>query len=220
MKVCPKCNKEYDDEFMFCNYCGSKLQGNVENVFCSYCGQLVDYDSDFCSFCGKRIGNNADLSKECVGNQEPFYIVKDSEEPFFSKHHLFSYDGRRGRSSYFNVMLFWRFVLLIPDKFLDVISDKVDSIGSFILFFGLLLVLSYPLFCNVAKRLHDLNVSTKGAICFSIIVQILFMILEITKASGNKSASVIIALILTAMTLPLLIIKGTDGSNQYGEDPL
>ena len=67
MKVCSKCNIEYDDEFMFCYKCGEKLQqkveveeeeeeiekSNIEQVFCPYCGKKVDSDSDYCVFCGK-----------------------------------------------------------------------------------------------------------------------------------------------------------------------
>lgn len=67
MKVCSKCNIEYDDEFMFCYKCGEKLQqkvevveeviekSNIEQIFCPYCGKKVDSDSDFCGFCGKTL---------------------------------------------------------------------------------------------------------------------------------------------------------------------
>lgn len=233
MKICPKCNKEYEDKFTFCYDCGSKLQTKDGLSYCSCCGQLIDDDSDFCPFCGRKINadgfqkngvyqmeNNVILDNNSMGKTGFSCSVSDSKEPFFSKHHLFSYEGRRGRSSYFNVLLFWRLILFVPDKILDVMSDKVDDVGSFIFFFGLLLVLSYPSFCNIAKRLHDLNVSTKGAICYFVFTEILFMVLEITKALGDKSVSIIIALILMAVAVPLLFVKGTVGSNQYGDDPL
>ena len=235
MKICPKCNKEYDGEFTFCGCCGSKLKENMESTFCQYCGQLVDDDSDFCPFCGKRMNidekqevsiDNSQKDKvyqpisNITSNKNDFlYSVNDSKEPFFSKHHLFSYDGRRGRSSYFNVMLFWRFILFIPDKFLSVITDKADDIGSVLFVIVLSLLMSYPSFCNIAKRLHDLNVSTNHAVCYFVFVQAFFIALEITKGSGNSTASSIIALVLIGMAFPLLFAKGTDGPNQYGEDP-
>ena len=64
MKFCPKCNKEYDDELVFCFQCGEKLQQKVEiveevieqksieHIFCPYCGERIDCDSGFCGFCG------------------------------------------------------------------------------------------------------------------------------------------------------------------------
>lgn len=67
MKFCPKCNKEYDDELMFCFHCGEKLQekleieedvieqSNIEQIFCPYCGEKIDLDSNFCGFCGKSV---------------------------------------------------------------------------------------------------------------------------------------------------------------------
>ena len=235
MKFCPKCDEEYDDEFMFCGRCGSKLKENIESTFCQYCGRLVDDDSDFCPFCGKRMNidekqevsiDNSQKDKvyqlisNITSNKNDFlYSVNDSKEPFFSKHHLFSYDGRRGRSSYFNVMLFWRFILFIPDKFFSVITDKADDIGSVLFVLVLSLLMSYPSFCNIAKRLHDLNVSTNHAVCYFVFVQAFFIALEIAKGSGNSTASSIIALVLIGMAFPLLFAKGTDGPNQYGEDP-
>ena len=235
MKTCIKCNLKYDDDCVFCNKCGSKLHLEDENTFCQYCGMIVDDNSDFCPFCGKKISvdmkqkvdvNNLQKDKvyqpanKMISDKNDYlYSVNDSKEPFFSKHHLFSYDGRRGRSSYFNVMLFWRFILFIPDKFLSVITDKADDIGSVLFVIVLSLLMSYPSFCNIAKRLHDLNVSTNHAVCYFVFVQAFFMALEIAKGSGNSTASTIIALVLIGMAFPLLFAKGTAGPNQYGEDP-
>ena len=46
MKLCPKCHLEYDDDCMFCNKCGSKLDGENDKSYCQYCGRLIDKDSD------------------------------------------------------------------------------------------------------------------------------------------------------------------------------
>ena len=62
MKICPKCNLEYDDEYMFCHHCGSELQIKNEQRYCSYCGQSIDNDSDFCPFCGKSLSQKQSVN--------------------------------------------------------------------------------------------------------------------------------------------------------------
>ena len=40
---------------MFCNKCGSKLDGENDKSYCQYCGRLIDKDSDYCPFCGNNM---------------------------------------------------------------------------------------------------------------------------------------------------------------------
>ena len=87
MKICPKCNEEYDDGFMFCHHCGEKLQqkieaveetsarNNIEQKFCPYCGEEIDVDSNFCPFCSKS------LSKKEVKNDIE-KSIKDTETDY------------------------------------------------------------------------------------------------------------------------------------------
>ena len=84
MRVCPKCNTEYDDEFMFCGRCGEKLQkkivvmeeateqNNIEQKFCPYCGKEIDADSNFCPFCRRSLSE-----KETENNIEE--SIKNTE---------------------------------------------------------------------------------------------------------------------------------------------
>jgi len=73
MKICPNCQKEYDDSMAFCVECGSHLadfQPVVEEPkltyaktqlledeprFCLNCGNQLDDDSVFCTACGTKI---------------------------------------------------------------------------------------------------------------------------------------------------------------------
>ena len=58
MKICPKCNEEYDDKFVFCHQCGEKLQEKIELTFCQYCRKKVKIDGDYCPYCGNQLGIN------------------------------------------------------------------------------------------------------------------------------------------------------------------
>ncbi len=242
MKFCQKCQLEMEDKYKFCYQCGGKLQEKVETVFCPYCGEKVETDSDFCPFCGKELNQKTSTqessldnssvvtSNSIVSSNSSSYrsnfvtvnkntTISDSKEPFFSKHHLLSYDGRRNGSSYFQVMLFWRFVLFFPDRFLDAIMDKTDNIVTILFVIVLSFLMSYPSFCNIAKRLHDLDISTKNAVYFYIIIEILFVGLGIAKEFDNMTILPIISLVLIGMGLFLIMAKGTDGPNQYGPEP-
>lgn len=66
MKVCPNCQKEYDNTFAFCAECGSQLvdvQPNVEEQqpvapsikFCMHCGNKMNSNSAFCAACGTPV---------------------------------------------------------------------------------------------------------------------------------------------------------------------
>ena len=111
--------------------------------YCQYCGKPAESDSDFCPFCGKALNQTLSYGSRIA--------VSDSKEPFFSKHHLFSYDGRRGRLEYIKVCGFWSLLLVIPYLLLifviAVIADYnvlIAGIVGFILF----LVFSYPAICK------------------------------------------------------------------------
>ena len=61
MKICPNCNKEFDDEHSFCGICGTKLE--VKHVFCTKCGREVNSDQQFCGSCGAKLSTNTTVSK-------------------------------------------------------------------------------------------------------------------------------------------------------------
>ena len=51
MKICSNCNKEFDDEFNFCPFCGSQY-GKIE---CPNCHKLLNKASPFCGYCGHEL---------------------------------------------------------------------------------------------------------------------------------------------------------------------
>lgn len=52
MKKCFTCNKEYDDEDIFCPICGEKL---VATNVCQKCGKPVSAEDIYCRHCGHKI---------------------------------------------------------------------------------------------------------------------------------------------------------------------
>ena len=51
MKICSNCNKEFDDEFNFCPFCGSQY----EKIECPNCHKLLNKASHFCGYCGHEL---------------------------------------------------------------------------------------------------------------------------------------------------------------------
>ena len=249
MKFCPKCNLEYEDKFTFCHQCGSKLQEKIEQFFCPYCGNKIETDGTFCPYCGNALeeaavastvsnlsfdkysSNNSVLPKhninieyKDVAQNQPVYEIKDSEERFFSKRHLFTYDGRRGRLSYISVQMFLSFLLEVVALILVPVVLSLGEAG-FLFAFLIDLVLAYPIFCNTAKRMHDLNWPTSWAAILTVLGIFITYGNKLTKAFARTNNTVlygrmVVVLIFCVPFLYLTFKKGTDGPNQYGPDPL
>ena len=63
MKICPKCQLEYDDEFAFCSKCGVPLIVKPQEYFCPTCGKSLGEKFDsFCPYCGQSFENNSHTS--------------------------------------------------------------------------------------------------------------------------------------------------------------
>ena len=250
MKFCPNCNLEYEAKYAFCNKCGSKLQEKIEHNFCPYCGNKVETDGEYCPFCGNSLKETDAVSVNDninASNDKPFnttnnetvspkytikhenvtqkklgYEVKDSEEPFFSKQHLFTYDGRRGRMSYLSVQVFWSIITNILTLFLTPVVVALGDIG-LLLAFIIDCVLGYPMFCNTARRMHDLDWPTSWAVVLSILAIIIQYGFSMTKSLSGSNNSVLYLkwIIVIALFIPLVFLffkKGTEGPNQYGPD--
>ena len=52
MKICVKCQLEYNDKYTFCQKCGCKLELKEEKNTCSNCGNVIETNGGFCPFCG------------------------------------------------------------------------------------------------------------------------------------------------------------------------
>ena len=51
MMPCPKCRTENNDDALFCEQCGTKLE-----LSCPACGAPVNHGARFCKKCGSQIG--------------------------------------------------------------------------------------------------------------------------------------------------------------------
>ena len=61
MKVCPKCQGEYDDKLKFCPHCGEQL---VRANVCPKCGKDIEQGEQFCPFCGFDLSKEGELKRE------------------------------------------------------------------------------------------------------------------------------------------------------------
>ena len=56
---CPNCNKEINENYSFCKFCGFNLNVvdnlSTNRMYCHNCGKLIDATSEFCIFCGKKV---------------------------------------------------------------------------------------------------------------------------------------------------------------------
>lgn len=75
MKQCPKCKKEYNDELLFCQECGTELEilevtETSDNATCPKCHQKIDNDAAFCSNCGYQLNNKPEENQIKISPEE------------------------------------------------------------------------------------------------------------------------------------------------------
>lgn len=144
---------------------------------------------------------------------------------------LFSFKGRINRKKYFSVFISIIFICLAIEVLIPPSFEKIDEDLTFVGAFGFFVYLSLQIiftYIEIAvdvKRLHDLNKS--GWFCLfgaipGTIITILNMAVNAPDALPNRLqalywGSSVIALIYLII---LLFTKGTEGENQFGQDPL
>lgn len=82
MKYCPKCNKEYNDDFNFCPHCSGHLSIKPEQGYCQDCGMWVDnyYGFSCCPNC------NGDLIRESTLRKFEEVVIQQEKE--YRKHRV------------------------------------------------------------------------------------------------------------------------------------
>jgi RNA polymerase subunit RPABC4/transcription elongation factor Spt4 len=60
MKNCYSCQKEVDEDFKFCPYCGVKLT----EMECPKCGYVNEPNSKFCQECGAKLENGQPVAQK------------------------------------------------------------------------------------------------------------------------------------------------------------
>lgn len=119
---------------------------------------------------------------------------------------FFSFKGRLGRWQYFKYTLITYLVFgpLLYWSYLQILDGKQESIPAL----ALALSLSFMIWTNISlqiRRFHDLEKSGAWVMLNFLIV---------------PNGSVLSTVAAWGLSLWLLIFKGTDGPNKYGDDPL
>ena len=201
--------------------------------YCQYCGKPVEADSDFCPFCGKS------LSDDSAGTQQEVhslgaYGISRHKKKFFSVENFFSLDGRLGRLDYLKVTAFWVITNVVISTAVGIICSMLAVFlkPSLLMFISILIVCLIGLISFISsfvvsyfafvKRLHDLNKSTSSAnkwFVFNIVLCFVFLIPFYVIPKYMSVSFVCNAIYGLGWTYYLFFKKGTDGPNQYGEDP-
>ena len=201
MKICPKCNSECNDEAMFCQQCGSALVAKPEPAKEEFNGE---------------VNQSEEMKHEDFAGEKEF-VATTMPEPkerkkLLSKANLFSREGRRARKEYFLISVFWAIFFMVFSFIFSAIGLS-DKIGDTIIAIASL----YPSYCNNVMRLHDLNKDHAWAVVILVAgLASNFSIVFI----GSVLPSAILFTACLIVGLYMLFVKGTDGPNKYGEDPL
>lgn len=110
MKICLRCNLQFDDNANFCGQCGGKLQ-NIppEQIFCPKCGNATKPESDFCPKCGWNIkkGKKSNIK----------HGVKNNAKKSFAK-------NKRTWAVALVIVILVIFLLFVPQIFVNP-ADKI-----------------------------------------------------------------------------------------------
>ena len=221
MKICNKCGKQYTDDMAFCGKCGAPLENLIEGRVCPSCHRnFGDQQVSFCPYCGvglvtqsvnstvaTPINTNKNYNSAPVTQGEAA-TNNEKKSSFFSYDNLFTPDGRRGRLNYLLVNMFLGFVYGALEKIVTFVFRSSDT-AFLVAALVLTIAYAYPLYCNLAKRFHDLDKPSSWAAVF-VIVSILANII-------NPVYGIFVGLVLNIYPQ---FFKGTEGPNQYGEDPI
>jgi len=77
MRICPKCNAQYNDEMIFCSHCGYPLMPKEEVPVCPFCGKKLPNFDAFCPYCGNKIDIGSSNSNKLKQNEAKI-IIKSS----------------------------------------------------------------------------------------------------------------------------------------------
>lgn len=105
---------------------------------------------------------------------------------------IFTFEGRINRLNYFLYVI----VASVISSISDIVVNNMDNIGIFVLLVITNLILAAKIICVTIQRFHDIGKS--GYHFWLLLIPIYNIYLE----------------------LVLLLKKGDDGENIYGEDPL
>ena len=202
-----------------CPGCGKEL--HAKNLHsCPYCN--YKFDSSEATKSGINKPNTTNLKKSYSNDSENKSVIPPNNSDNYSTNHVaqseqytnnennnsfFSPKGRRGRLNYFFVNIFLTIVffgcLFIVASIFRNAAKTAVMVTDFVY-----IVFVYLLFCNEAKRFHDLDKSALWAVAFIIVPGLV---------TGINPMLGLIAIVISS--LYPLFAKGTSGPNQYGDEP-
>ncbi len=81
MIKCPQCGKEFEEDSLFCDECGAKLE---KKIFCQECGVQVSDEDAFCQNCGASLQLKAEPIKSTPTVAAPIEVTvpPETKKPF------------------------------------------------------------------------------------------------------------------------------------------
>ena len=208
--VCPACGKViHAKNLNSCPYCGKSLNdgssNNNNHTPASVAKPLppdVNIKKNYVKMQPLANTENSSNTNSIPVAQREQSTNNENINSFFSP------NGRRGRLNYFfvNTIL----VIVYVASFIGLASvfraAGTTTMGAILTL--LYIAFFYLLFCNEAKRFHDLDKSTSWALAFLLVPGLVYAV--------NQMLG-LIAIIISS--LYPLFAKGTSGPNQYGDEP-
>lgn len=188
----------------FCTHCGNELKPGAK--FCTSCGQKVNEFQENSSGSGQAAAIYPGESKK----QSKFLHLGDGLNQLFNngntdkqailKELFFAFNGRLNRKAYWYRAIVLSLVLLIFAIILETALEISDTnvLGyPFVMVAFVGTLCSYVgLWCLCVRRMHDLDKSGWWLLLFCL------------------------PLVNIGLSILICFIKGTEGPNRYGEDPL
>jgi uncharacterized membrane protein YhaH (DUF805 family) len=129
---------------------------------------------------------------------------------------LFTFQGRINRGKYWLAVLFY-FIAMVIAVVLGILVPVIGLIVAIIIYIA---VLVSGIFVGI-KRLHDRDKSGWWLLLFYLVPGVLSGVGE---ASGMETVALVMGLVSLAIAIWMLVelgcLRGTQGDNQYGADPL
>lgn len=219
MKICPKCQLEYNDEFAYCAKCGVSLEIKPQEYFCPTCGKLLGkkYDS-FCPYCGQSFvnTNQSSASSEINTNTVTTVINKTvrKEESFKTEikqkvteqsvsvpdynGKWLGFKGRIIRKDYVSKVLVLSFISMIIMLVVPYLIEKTNVI------YNLRYFISYYDFTYLKSNIYDFVLL--GVVQIIITISLFGLTLRRFRDMG-KSKWIVIGSYIVAMVIGCFLPK-------------
>lgn len=227
MNICRQCQKQFDDNVLFCPSCGNKLEKqNVQvanNIICQKCGNTLTSADKFCPKCGEKtpafyqtpMVNN--MNTNVVNNNQPIQPVNQLYQQNMNtnfnvnnsnnsadgilnkiKNEYFCFEGRINRKFYITRSLIIAVVVMVLYFIIYAATTDIFGIMSD---FGMMLTLIVQLVGTVA----GISLNIRRFHDFN--------------KSGWWILIFMVPFVNLYFSIKLLCIRGDVGTNNYGVDP-